>query len=80
MFYKQMTTNYEIYKRLERINTEFNIFRETIGTYKYVSLFGVGQLAESWGYNFVKEWSNNDIVCFSDNNPNMWGKTIIDLN
>lgn len=78
MFYKQMTTNYEIYKRLERINTEFNIFRETIGIYKYVSLFGVGQLAESWGYNFVKEWSNNDIVCFSDNNPNMWGKTIID--
>lgn len=68
----------EIHRRQERLKTEFNFFRETIGKYKYISLFGVGRWAENWGYNFVKDWSNNNIVCFSDNNANMWGKTIID--
>lgn len=67
-----------LYKRNSRLKEEFNIFLQTIRKYKYISLFGVGRLAENWGYSFVKEWSNNNIVCFSDNNANMWGKTIID--
>lgn len=68
----------EIYKRLNRFKIEFNIFIETIRKYKYISLFGVGKLAENWGYNFIKDWSDNNIVCFSDNNASMWGKNIID--
>lgn len=61
-----------------RIKKEFDAFKKIIRKYKYISLFGVGRLAENWGYDFVKEWSNNNIVCFSDNNAHIWGKTIID--
>ncbi len=68
----------EIDIRQDRINTEFHAFREMLGKYKYISLFGVGKRAENWGYNFVKEWSDDNIVCFTDNNASMWGKTVID--
>lgn len=67
-----------INKRNSRLKAEFDTFIETIGKYKYISLFGVGRLAEHWGYEFVKEWSSSNIVCFSDNNADMWGKSVID--
>lgn len=64
--------------RITRFKKDFAHFREKTAQYKYVSLFGVGKMAESWGYRFVKEWSQGHIVCFSDNNSVLWGKTIID--
>lgn len=64
--------------KMVQYKKEFDEFREKVTQYQYVCLFGVGGLAEHWGYDFVKEWSNNNIVCFSDNNANLWGKTIID--
>lgn len=60
------------------LKEEFEQFRRKIEKYKYISLFGVGRYAEHWGYEFVCEWCEDKIVCFSDNNSEMWGKTIVD--
>ncbi len=65
-------------ERMYCLKKEFESFREKVNQYKYISLFGVGNQAELWGYEFVKEWSRNNIICFVDNNPEIWGKTIID--
>ena len=60
------------------LEKEFHGFCRKVKEYKYVCLFGVGKKAEHWGYEFVQEWGTGNITCFSDNNPKMWGKEIID--
>lgn len=65
-------------KRTLLLKDEFETFKRKIEKYKYISLFGVGKSAEHWGYEFVCEWCADKIVCFSDNNSEMWGKTIVD--
>lgn len=64
--------------RMTQLKNEFNFFKKKVKSYKYIGLFGVGRIAESWGYSFVREWGECSIVCFSDNDANLWGKTIID--
>lgn len=64
--------------RIAYLKNEFEDFKSRTARYKYVGLFGVGRLAERWGYEFVREWVSGKIVCFSDNNSGMWGKTIVD--
>ena len=60
------------------LKEEFHEFCKKIKEYKYVCLFGIGRMAEGWGYEFVRTWGTDNIVCFSDNNPKMWGKVIVD--
>lgn len=60
------------------LKEEFRNFCKKIKEYKYVCIFGVGKMAEGWGYDFVRKWGSDNITCFSDNNPAMWGKIIID--
>ncbi len=57
---------------------EFQVFCKKVKEYKYVCLFGIGKKAERWGYDFVREWGGREITCFSDNDPEMWGKEIVD--
>jgi hypothetical protein len=64
--------------RMMFLKKEFNNFINRIREYKYVCLFGTGRFAEHWGYKFVREWGTDNIICFSDNNPDMWGKVIVD--
>lgn len=66
--------------KMERLKREFDFFREKIKNYKYVCLFGTGKCAKGWGYEFATEWveDRRKILFFTDNNPNNWGKTVID--
>lgn len=77
---KKRNHGLRIMDRKERalLEKEFHEFCRKVKEYKYVSLFGMGKKAESWGYEFVQEWKGGDIACFSDNNPGTWGKEIVD--
>ena len=68
---KQMYRN-AINDRMTQLKNEFNFFKKKVKSYKYIGLFGVGRMAESWGYSFVREWGESSIVCFSDNDAKLW--------
>lgn len=60
------------------LKEEFHSFCKKVKQHKYICLFGIGRMAENWGYDFIRRWGADNIICFSDNNSAMWGKMIID--
>lgn len=67
-------------KYLKCLEDEFESFKRKINNHKYVCLFGTGKCAEHWGYEFVKEYldESTNILFFTDNNSDYWGKTVVD--
>ena len=60
------------------LKASFFDFEKTVRKFRYSCLFGVGKRAESWGYEFIKWLNLKNIIGFTDNNPDTWGKVIID--